>query len=208
MRTLKPAVQLTKKGQLTKARIINAARTVFERDGFVDTRVSDITKAARVAHGTFYIYFTSKEDIFRAVIMAHQQAIDDARRATSGERLTIAAETIEAANRSYIESWAEHYRLMLAWGVAAEIHEAIARLREQEIERGIARIERSLRRMQTTGCIATDIDPCYAARALSSMLLQFCIQTFRDGPDGVDIDTAVHTVSNIWVRGIGLERVS
>ena len=41
---------------------------MFERDGFLDARITDITGEAGVAAGTFYTYFTSKEDVFAAVM--------------------------------------------------------------------------------------------------------------------------------------------
>ena len=47
---------------------MGAARRVFERDGFLDARITDITAEAGVAAGPFYTYFTGKEDAFAAVI--------------------------------------------------------------------------------------------------------------------------------------------
>ena len=47
---------------------MRAAREVFERDGFLDARIADITATARTATGSFYTYFTSKEEIFLAVV--------------------------------------------------------------------------------------------------------------------------------------------
>ncbi|HEY1278414.1 MAG TPA: helix-turn-helix domain-containing protein, partial [Acidimicrobiales bacterium] len=59
---------LTLRGQRTRAALVKAARAVFERRGYHDTRVVDITKAAGVAYGTFYTYFDSKELIFAEVV--------------------------------------------------------------------------------------------------------------------------------------------
>jgi AcrR family transcriptional regulator len=41
---------------------------VFERDGFLEARVTDISAAAGVAHGSFYTYFGSKTAVFRALV--------------------------------------------------------------------------------------------------------------------------------------------
>ena len=54
-------------GHARKAELLAAARLVFERRGFLDTRVADIVAAANVAQGSFYTYFDSKDTIFRAV---------------------------------------------------------------------------------------------------------------------------------------------
>ena len=47
--------------------LVKAARALFERQGYIETSVGDISKRAQVAHGTFYTYFNSKEEIFSEV---------------------------------------------------------------------------------------------------------------------------------------------
>ncbi len=44
-------------------RILQAAVKVFARNGYFGARVTDIAKQAKVADGTIYLYFRSKEDI-------------------------------------------------------------------------------------------------------------------------------------------------
>ena len=68
------AAPLTARGARTRAALVKAARALFERKGYLDTNVGDIAKRARVAHGTFYTYFSSKEEIFGEVAdeLAHQ----------------------------------------------------------------------------------------------------------------------------------------
>src|SRR4051794_2983245 len=63
-----PERPLTPRGRRTRSALVSAARAVFERDGFVGARVTDIAAHAGVAHGTFYTYFDSKEAVFRDVI--------------------------------------------------------------------------------------------------------------------------------------------
>lgn len=47
-----------------RAQILDAALGVFADQGYHQTSVSDLVKAAGVARGTFYLYFDSKEAIF------------------------------------------------------------------------------------------------------------------------------------------------
>ena len=54
-------------GRRTLGRLLDAGATVFADRGFHAARVDDIVKAARTSHGTFYLYFSSKEDLFRAL---------------------------------------------------------------------------------------------------------------------------------------------
>jgi AcrR family transcriptional regulator len=41
---------------------------VFARRGYHAARVDDIVKVARTSHGTFYLYFSNKEDLLRALV--------------------------------------------------------------------------------------------------------------------------------------------
>src|SRR5438094_74240 len=52
----------------TRAALVDAATTVFVRDGFAPTTIATITEEAGVSKGSFYNYFRTKEDILRAVI--------------------------------------------------------------------------------------------------------------------------------------------
>lgn len=48
--------------------ILDCARNIFGKFGFSKTSMSDIAIAARKGRRTIYTYFTSKEDIYKAVI--------------------------------------------------------------------------------------------------------------------------------------------
>ena len=52
------------KGMLTRASILNTARTVFKEAGYYGASVSEITRQSNVSMGTFYQYFKNKEQLF------------------------------------------------------------------------------------------------------------------------------------------------
>ena len=58
----------TARGERTRRKILDAARTEFGTRGFADTGITEITRTAKVALGTFYTYFDSKEEVFRALV--------------------------------------------------------------------------------------------------------------------------------------------
>lgn len=62
---------LTRKGAATWARLVQAAKFVFERKGFLNARVSDIATRAKISYGTFSHSFDSKEAVFLEV--AHHE---------------------------------------------------------------------------------------------------------------------------------------
>jgi AcrR family transcriptional regulator len=48
-------------------KLLDAGAQVFAAKGYHATRVDDIVKLARTSHGTFYLYFANKEDLFGAL---------------------------------------------------------------------------------------------------------------------------------------------
>jgi AcrR family transcriptional regulator len=59
--------ELRAQGRRTMRRLLDAGLRVFARRGYHAARVDDIVRAARTSHGTFYLYFTNKEDLLRAL---------------------------------------------------------------------------------------------------------------------------------------------
>jgi AcrR family transcriptional regulator len=47
--------------------LLDAGLEVFNERGYQAARVDDIVKGARTSHGTFYLYFANKEDLFRVL---------------------------------------------------------------------------------------------------------------------------------------------
>ena len=80
----------------TPQRLIAAARVVFERDGFHDARLADVTKEANVSTGTLYNYFQSKEELFRAVM---QGVLDELTARPDDDRAERRARPVRHARR-------------------------------------------------------------------------------------------------------------
>jgi AcrR family transcriptional regulator len=55
--------------QLTRQRIIDAATSLFIRRGVAAVSVEDILLEVDLSRGTFYKYFSSKEDVLKAIII-------------------------------------------------------------------------------------------------------------------------------------------
>jgi AcrR family transcriptional regulator len=59
---------LNTKGERTRRRLLEAAEQVFAGLGYHDASIVKITEAAGVAQGTFYLYFTGKQEIFDVLV--------------------------------------------------------------------------------------------------------------------------------------------
>ncbi len=58
----------TARGEKTKSKILAAAAIEFGNRGYHECQIVDITRSANVGMGTFYIYFPTKEAIFRELV--------------------------------------------------------------------------------------------------------------------------------------------
>ncbi len=68
----------TARGEKTLRRILDAARVEFGARGFADSSIASITGRAKVALGTFYTYFDSKEELFAALVRDMSERVRDA----------------------------------------------------------------------------------------------------------------------------------
>jgi AcrR family transcriptional regulator len=68
--------------RLPSNRLVEAAKEAFTRRGYADVNVDDICRAARIAKGSFYRHYRSKEDLFFAA--ADSLAADVAARFARG----------------------------------------------------------------------------------------------------------------------------
>jgi AcrR family transcriptional regulator len=59
--------ELRSQGKQTMAKLLDAGLQVLTERGYHAARVDDIVRMADTSHGTFYLYFANKEDLFRAL---------------------------------------------------------------------------------------------------------------------------------------------
>lgn len=58
-----------------KKRLYTTARQLFSEKGFADTSVADITHSAEMAVGTFYLHYTSKEQLFMDIFLEENTSL-------------------------------------------------------------------------------------------------------------------------------------
>jgi AcrR family transcriptional regulator len=54
--------------QARRAQVLRHAKRIFARKGYHRTNVADIISRARIARGTFYLYFENKKDLFEELL--------------------------------------------------------------------------------------------------------------------------------------------
>ena len=197
----------TAKGLRTRDDLVKAARRVFERDGYLDTRVADIAAEAGVAHGSFYTYFSSKQEVFLAVVREVGRQFQSAVTPSPADAGLDAYQALERSNRRYLEAYRANSKMWALAEQVATIDPKIHRVRLLGRRQHVERIARTIRRWQERGIADPQIDPHATAGALASMLSNFAYWWLAGG-DSYEAQSATRTLSEIWARAVGLRVTS
>ena len=199
-----PSAPLTARGARTRAALVRAARALFERQGYVDTSVGDISKRARVAHGTFYTYFNSKEDIFAEVADLLQEDLvragDAEPHVPPGSPLSA---RIERANRGYLRGFQENARMMGVLEQVATFNPRLAAIRRAARRYYVQRATSTIQRWQQQGLVDARLDPAYAASALGSMIDRSAYVWMVLG-EPFEFEEAVVQLTRLYCNALGL----
>lgn len=199
--TPQDAVPRSRKGERTRARLLEGAKQVFEEAGFLDARVSDIAERAGVSHGTFYTYFESKEEIFREVALQVEERLS----APLGEVILLQGsratphERIREAMRRHLESYRDEAPIMGVIEQVTRHDEQLAAARLERHRRDRQLVADSIRQLQRHGLADPRLEPTTAAAILGSMTNRFpelwLTQGMLDSPfeEGVEQLTRIFT---------------
>lgn len=159
--------ELRKQGRETLGRLCEAALVVFDERGYNAARVDDIVRRAKTSHGTFYLYFANKEDLFQALVAG----VTEQMRELADELPPIAP---TKAGYRELRSWLgrfydlyEHYHPVIrAWTELNAQNGELARTGAFVLRRFIDQLVRRVREMTP----APVSDPETAALAMVSMI--------------------------------------
>jgi AcrR family transcriptional regulator len=190
----------------TRARLIDAAKHVFERDGFLDARVVDISATAGLSHGSFYHYFDSKEEVFREVADAQDRRLTapphDQPGTPAEHRSPL--DRIRTANRVYLERYRADAALMGVVEQVSRYDPPVSSARVETQRHFAERAEQAIRRFQRDGLADARLNPSIAADALGAMVARFAELWLVQGYREYDFDEAVEQLSILWANALGL----
>ena len=159
-------------GSRTRATLITAARQAFSDLGFARTTVADITERAEVSRATFYVYFASRDDVFRVLTEQLRDEFLEAQRARSADRHDPVAVATTA-----VTEFVDVYAANLAFITVLE-HQALTDLQLRALwlgirERLLKRVTRFVRRLVADGVAHPVAPPDLVATAASGMAVRF-----------------------------------
>ena len=190
---------LTDRTRETRDKLLRVARDVFEEDGFDGASISRIVESANVSRGTFYLYFESKEDIFRTLATELLTQVVELQRPL--DKLE-PIDTIRSSIRGFIAYYRDHARLMAVLEQVAT-HDPSFRTLRRDMRRGVAeRAVRFIASLQRRGTVPATVDPRYAATALTGMIDRFAY-VWLVLEEEFDEDEVVETLTRLWYQAIG-----
>ena len=133
--------RVARRKQESRSRIINAAERLMNQHPIDEVRISDITEAADVGHGSFYLHFKSKYEVMLPIIQ-HRAAVSDELIQASVKNIDDSAEVMSYAGRQM--GRIIHTDNLWRWflehsGVPAEVlHELLGEYSSRDFNTGLA----------------------------------------------------------------------
>jgi AcrR family transcriptional regulator len=196
-----PLVPVTARGEATKRRILDAAEGVFGELGYYEASVSEITRRAGVAQGTFYIYYHSKREIFEELV----SDLGERLRAATRESIAGAPSRLETERRgfrAFFRFVAEHRQLYHIIQEAERVAPEVADAYYQRIARGYVR---GLRAAMDAGELpeASPEALAYALMGIGHFIaLRWLIWPRESGVESQIPDDAIDSVLAFIARGL------
>jgi AcrR family transcriptional regulator len=198
------------KGARTRTRLLEAAKEIFEENGFLSARISDIAERAGLSHGSFYHYFESKEQIFREVAAL----VDEELGAPLAEVVLAPSselspyERLREAVRRHFEAYRAEARIM---GLIEQVSryddhvDALMLSRHRQYQQQMAS---SIRQLQRRNLADKSLDPAIAAAAVGALTGRFAELWLVQGAIDASMDEAVDQVSTMLVNIMGIPKTT
>jgi AcrR family transcriptional regulator len=120
-RTPQPARRFRRRPEARPEELLDAALTVFGERGFRATTLEEVAKAAGVSKGTVYLYFASKDDLFRAMVEKNVIGMLELAEARVREHTGTAAELLELMIRSMWKALSQSQMVCMTRLVQSEL---------------------------------------------------------------------------------------
>jgi len=202
----RPSGPRSRKGALTRARLLDAAKEIFEENGFLEARITDIADRAGLSHGSFYHYFDSKEEVFREVAAAVDERLvapldsvilDPTSGASPRQR-------IHEAIRRHLESYRDEARIIGVIEQVSRHDQYLGAVRLERHRHYRARVADSIRQLQQHGLVDPSLKPEIAAAVLGSLTNRFPEMWFVEGSVDCTFEEGVDHLSTLFANALQL----
>jgi len=183
-------------------RIIKAATKVFAKKGFYPAKISEIAKEARVADGTIYIYFESKDDILISLFEEQMKKVLE-NMVAQISKLKDPAEKLEKFALTHLLLIEQNKDI--AEIIQVELRQSSKFMKEYRNEQFIQYLDLIgdiVKEGQKKGVFKKDIMPGVAKRAFFGALDEMSRFWVLSSRKRYDIETAAKQISGYFLQGI------
>jgi AcrR family transcriptional regulator len=188
-----------KRRQESRKRLLAAARKLFVTRGYHEARPQDISKAAGLGHGTFYLHFKDKRECFLAFVEEARAEIDASvvARAAGAKNLSEFVEAVLTAIYDYAEQ--HEGVLVTALSDEAVIASGSGGPDDTLLHRWGALWAELLKTQAKEGLVAKDFDFTVLGQAIVGAIHQASGHSYRSGRSR---GALIKTLTQFIVRGL------
>lgn len=192
-----PAQQ--RRTEATRKALLAAARLVLNERGYAKATVAQIARAAGRAHGTFYLYFDNKEDIYSLLL---EDMWDDLKhQSRTAWRRDVPLESVRATVARYVSAFEENVDLWRLLDDMSATNPRFLEIRDSHRHQFVRKIQRGIEgswSQADVGGMRTDI----VAELLAAMVDEICSVRFLRERDWSREELVEHIVT-VWGRAVG-----
>ncbi len=178
--------------------ILRAAVGVFGEQGFGATSVRDIIRRTDLATGTFYNYFDSKEDVFRALVTQVGEDLRERLRAARGAADSV-NKFVENSFRIYFTYYAEHPDIFMMLRSNQTYNGSIIGMEDHQARTGLHELRADIAAARRQN-IFPDVDIDYLTAAIGGVAFALVGEMMQRRP--VDPDAATVFATQLFLHGI------
>jgi len=186
----------------TRQDLLDAALTVFSKNGYTGSRLENIAQAAGVTRGAIYHHFGSKSDLYLALIEEAATIGNSAINRAIGEGGTF----VEILSRILVYTFSlleddQRFREVMALQLTTPYIDAFSLRRYDEAQQMVASISGFFKVIIEQGELRQSLDPMTAARAFLGYQLGLS-SLWLFNKEAFSIKGSAPELAEIFVRGI------
>ncbi|HDR3887177.1 TPA: TetR/AcrR family transcriptional regulator [Bacillus cereus] len=186
----------------TKKKLLHSGYTIFIKNGFQKTTITQIIKHAETGYGTAYVYFKNK-DALLVVLMegVMNRFYDIADRSFSPQTKLEACDMIQSQVRAFLQLAEEERDILQVVEEAIGLSREISQKWDEIRERFIKSITQDITYSQESGLAQPELNKEIVARGWFAMNETF-LWTIVQNDKELELEEIVHTLTVMYTTGL------
>ncbi|MED0989630.1 TetR/AcrR family transcriptional regulator [Bacillus nitratireducens] len=186
----------------TKKKLLHSGYTIFTKNGFQKTTITQIIKHAETGYGTAYVYFKNK-DALLVILMegVMNRFYDIADRSFSPQTKAEARDMIQNQVRAFLQLAQEERDILQVVEEAIGLSREISQKWDEIRERFIKSITQDITYSQESGLAQPELNKEIVARGWFAMNETFLWEIVQNDKE-LDLEEVVHTLTVMYTTGL------